>query len=57
MSKKHINHTIRLLSSAGISNFSPGINNFCYIKKYKDCFNKHGCSFDDVSKIGYSSPS
>ena len=24
-----------LLSSAGISIFSPGINNFCYIKKYR----------------------
>ena len=21
---------------------------------FKDCFNKHGCNFDDVNKIGYS---
>ena len=22
----------------------------------KGCFNKHGCNFDDASKIGYSKP-
>ena len=26
-------------------------------KRKKDCFNKHGYSFDDVAKNGYSSPS
>ena len=44
------------LSFADISIFSPKISNFSYIKKYRYRlhFNKHGCSFDDVSKIGYS---
>ena len=32
-SKKYINHVIHPLSSADISNFSPEISKFCYIKK------------------------
>ena len=33
-SKKYINHVTHPLSSADISNFSPEISKFCYIKKY-----------------------
>ena len=33
-SKKYMNHLTHPLSSADISNFSPGISKFCYIKKY-----------------------
>ena len=29
-----MNHVTHSLSSAGISNFSPEISKFCYIKKY-----------------------
>ena len=29
-----MNHLTHPLSSADISNFSPGISKFCYIKKY-----------------------
>ena len=50
-------------------NSSTEIINFCYIKEYiyrlhfdtqillwvfKDRFNKHGCNFNEVSKIAYS---
>ena len=35
-SKKDMNHVIHPLSSAGISNFSPKISKFCYIKKYRN---------------------
>ena len=31
----YINHVTHPLSSVPISTFSPEINNFCYIKKYK----------------------
>ena len=33
-SKKCVNHVTHLLSSTDISNFSPEISKFCYIKKY-----------------------
>ena len=43
------------LFSAEISIFSPEINNFSYVfNVFKGCFNKHGCNFVEVSKIGYS---
>ena len=29
-------------------------NSFNFASVFKDSFNKHGCNFDDVSKIGYS---
>ena len=34
-SKKYMNHVTHPLSSADISIFSPEINKFCYIKKYR----------------------
>ena len=62
--KIYINHVTHSMNSADISIFSPQIGYFCYIKKYshffgvfKSCFNKHGCDFDDDSKIGYPKPS
>ena len=33
-SQKYMNHVTHLLISADISNFSPEISKFCYIKKY-----------------------
>ena len=50
-----MNHLTHPLSSANISIFSPVISKFSSV--FKDCFNKHGCNFDDVSKIGHTSPS
>ena len=32
-------------------------HSFYFFLVFKGCFNKHGCDFDDVSKIGYSRPS
>ena len=32
-------------------------NSFNFFRAFKGCFNKHGCNFDHVSKIGYSRPS
>ena len=29
-------------------------NSFNFVLVSKGCFNKHGCNFDDVSKLGYS---
>ena len=34
-SEKHMNHLTHPLSSADISIFSPEINKFCYVKKYR----------------------
>ena len=30
---------------------------FNFVWVFKSCLNRHGCNVDDVSKIGYSSPS
>ena len=32
-------------------------NSFNFGEVLKDCFNKYGCNFDNISKIGYSRPS
>ena len=32
-------------------------NSYNFFWVFKDCFNKHGYNFDDVSKNGYSRPS
>ena len=31
-------------------------NSFNFFRVFKGCFNKHGCNFVEVSKIGYSRP-
>ena len=49
---------IHPLISADITIFFTEICNFCdneeyrYRLHFKGCFNKTGCNFDDVSKIG-----
>ena len=67
--QQYMNHMTHPLGFADIIIFSLEISNFCYIKKYgisssfnffqvlKGCFNKLGCNFVDVSKIGYFRPS
>ena len=32
-------------------------DSFNFLWVFKGFFNRHGCNFDDVSKIGYSRPS
>ena len=67
-SKKYINHMAHPLSSADISIFhrksaifiiSRNTNVDCILMYnfFKGCFDKHGCNFHDISKIGYSRPS
>ena len=61
-----MNHMTNSLSSADISIFSSEISKFYYIKNtniffdffwvFKDLLIKHEYNFDNVNKIGYSSP-
>ena len=66
--KKYMNHVTNPLSSAEIRIFYQKlatclrwrntdkdcilIQRFVWV--FKNCYNKHDCNFDDVSKIGYS---
>ena len=55
-----MNHMTHTLSCADMSVFSVEIKSIAIsrntdinsIKVFKDCFNKHGYNFDDVSKKG-----
>ena len=57
----HVTHSLLLLASVFFHEISATFviskNTVTFFWVFKSCFNKNGCNFDNVSKIGYPKPS